>query len=670
MRTHTSLAFSSVLALALVGLVATPAQAASFTAATEAELVSRINEANGNGQADTITLTGAGFTLTGDLPAITETLTIEGPGSGSFTLDMADFVGFSSSGSGTNTTFELSGISIENADTEAVLITQDINVVLSDLVVDSEIRHNVGDFSATDVSVLESPERYGFNIIVQGTNELTMTRVTVTDTFVPGIGIYAYEDSVVLMTDVSVTDSGIEGWDGAEVFAFDNVRLTVTDSDFSDNVSDGLQVRAFNSAVVVLDNLTANGNDSDGIDVDADGTSTATVRNSSAVGNGDNGFESDFHGGSGSFTNVTAEGNEGDGFDIEADQGAQIIVTNAVALDNDERGLMAEPDTVDSMITLIGGRAEGNRGDGLYLNVDEGTVTSDGFVSRGNNDGGVRIDGYSGQATLRNAVVEDNNVMLTGARGGVHINAYDDGDGPLNVLIDRTTISGNGDAGVAGTVFDGSTVSVVNSTISGNSADSGAAVSLQGDLESEVSIAHSTITLNDSSLDSAAAVLVEGVAATVTHSIIAGNTGGPSSVDLAENNGSLVVDYSLVGSADIGALVAVNAGTGNILGQPAGLGPLADNGGPTRTHLPLAGSPAIGAGNPAIAGAPATDQRGDDRVVGVIEIGSVETQGPELAATGASESMGTLAAGFALLIVLGGSLLMVSRRRSVVTITR
>ena len=41
------------------------------------------------------------------------------------------------------------------------------------------------------------------------------------------------------------------------------------------------------------------------------------------------------------------------------------------------------------------------------------------------------------------------------------------------------------------------------------------------------------------------------------------------------------------------------------------LGPLADNGGPTWTHALLAGSPAIGAANPAAA--PATDQRGYGR---------------------------------------------------------
>ena len=66
------------------------------------------------------------------------------------------------------------------------------------------------------------------------------------------------------------------------------------------------------------------------------------------------------------------------------------------------------------------------------------------------------------------------------------------------------------------------------------------------------------------------------------------------------------------------------AGNGNIATADAKLGGLTDNGGPTETHHPLAGSPAINAGNPAIASPPAVDQRGSARVVGIIDIGSVE----------------------------------------------
>jgi len=61
----------------------------------------------------------------------------------------------------------------------------------------------------------------------------------------------------------------------------------------------------------------------------------------------------------------------------------------------------------------------------------------------------------------------------------------------------------------------------------------------------------------------------------------------------------------------------------------AGLGSLADNGGPTETLLPLSGSPAIGAGSVAlIPSGVTTDQRGLPRTInGVVDIGAVEVGG-------------------------------------------
>src|SRR3970282_626777 len=60
---------------------------------------------------------------------------------------------------------------------------------------------------------------------------------------------------------------------------------------------------------------------------------------------------------------------------------------------------------------------------------------------------------------------------------------------------------------------------------------------------------------------------------------------------------------------------------------PAGLGPLANNGGPPQTHALLAGSPAIDAGSPDCP-PPATDQRGVARPQGpACDIGAYERAG-------------------------------------------
>jgi hypothetical protein len=71
--------------------------------------------------------------------------------------------------------------------------------------------------------------------------------------------------------------------------------------------------------------------------------------------------------------------------------------------------------------------------------------------------------------------------------------------------------------------------------------------------------------------------------------------------------------------------IVISEASGNLMG-PAGVGPLAPNGGPTLTHLPLPGSAAIDAGDPGFT-VLVNDQRGlgfprvlNDR----LDIGAVE----------------------------------------------
>src|SRR5690606_3846126 len=87
--------------------------------------------------------------------------------------------------------------------------------------------------------------------------------------------------------------------------------------------------------------------------------------------------------------------------------------------------------------------------------------------------------------------------------------------------------------------------------------------------------------------------------------------------------GGIAADFSLVGDSTD----AFVTGTSNLLDMNPQLAPLADNGGPTLTHLPLPGSPAINAGDPGFAPPPDTDQRGAGfpRVNGVVDMGAVET---------------------------------------------
>ena len=119
----------------------------------------------------------------------------------------------------------------------------------------------------------------------------------------------------------------------------------------------------------------------------------------------------------------------------------------------------------------------------------------------------------------------------------------------------------------------------------------------------------------------------------LSNSIVAENTAGSilASPDITGDFTSL--GNNLIG--DVGDATGLTDGVNNDqVGDDVTpinplLGPLQNNGGTTLTHLPLTGSPAIDAGNNS--GAPATDQRGVNRVldgepdgVATIDVGAVE----------------------------------------------
>jgi hypothetical protein len=93
------------------------------------------------------------------------------------------------------------------------------------------------------------------------------------------------------------------------------------------------------------------------------------------------------------------------------------------------------------------------------------------------------------------------------------------------------------------------------------------------------------------------------------------------------NNGGTVTSHGYnISSDDGGGLLT---GPDDQINTDPLLGPLQDNGGPTFTHLPMPGSPAIDAGDPNFTPPPSHDQRGPCfyRVFGRrVDIGSVETQ--------------------------------------------
>ncbi len=280
--------------------------------------------------------------------------------------------------------------------------------------------------------------------------------------------------------------------------------------------------------------------------------------------------------------------------------------------------------------------------------------------------------------TLRDVTVTGGNTGGDG--GGINMSSNNGGGGDLTV--ERSTFTGNTgcDGGAIHALPDGSAVSIVASTIAGNTANSdGGAVDM--DNEDNLTLTNSTVTKN-SSVDTAALDVDSPGVLSLVYATVVANTEGttvcPDSVSadddpvssseadpdgvhaaqIASVNISAESDPSIFRS--FGSVVALHGGglpncdvvnpdsqgynfsddstcgftaTGDRqdAGDP-GLGALAGNGGPTQTMLPGAGSPLLDAIPPGScqadgAAGVSTDQRGITRPQGSgCDIGAVEVE--------------------------------------------
>lgn len=296
-------------------------------------------------------------------------------------------------------------------------------------------------------------------------------------------------------------------------------------------------------------------------------------------------------------------------------------------------------------ITIDGTRVEGNqaqpqddrfaRGGAIYAgsNVQVVLRRSELVNNEARNDGGA-VFSTGGTVTFDRATVRDNRARRGGALNGFSGSVF---------ALDASTFSGNvahnpGSAPSRGGVLwqdAGGALTVTNSTLSGNGADEGGALWLSGSSITST-VTHTTIVGNSGEgilqfgdfIDAVSGSLIPGSSTvTIAHSIIADNSGGDcASTPLGlEGDGAspLASDGHNLDSDGTCALDATDL-TGDAL-----LGSLADNGGPTLTHLPQEGSPAIEGGlNPTCV--LSEDQRGLPRPgvgTAACDIGAVEVQG-------------------------------------------
>lgn len=215
---------------------------------------------------------------------------------------------------------------------------------------------------------------------------------------------------------------------------------------------------------------------------------------------------------------------------------------------------------------------------------------------------------------LIDSVVRDN-TATNHPGGGVY------GFFTSTINVSGSTITGNLSGDVAGGFRTLGNAEIVNTTISGNTSTAwhgGGIFHTDGQL----TVTNSTVTGNTAPAGTASGIVVATFGApasmTLTNSIMEGNNGA---FGCATEGGAAATITSGGGNVDNDG--SCQLGAGDQPNTDALLGPLTDNGGPTPTHAPAAGSPAIDA---AVAGAcPATDQRGVARPQGGgCDVGSIE----------------------------------------------
>jgi CSLREA domain-containing protein len=283
-------------------------------------------------------------------------------------------------------------------------------------------------------------------------------------------------------------------------------------------------------------------------------------------------------------------------------------------------------------VTVQGGNSQAGGG----IRIDAGTSEFNNLVIRQNEaftgGGGLLVDSGATLRMRRSAIIDN---MATGAFGG---GIWNKGE----LWVYDSTIANN-DSNRAGGVRNEGQMNLRNVTVSGNLAHSPDA-GTGGISQNGFAVLYNVTITNNTGVGNNAASfrgggiqISSGKTTVLKNSIIAGNHGGIGPNDCV---GQLSGDskYNLIG--DTNACTIPSFVSTFLLNVDPLLGPLANNGGPTQTHLPAANSPVLEAGYqfppPAADGCEVRDQRGVPRPQGggVCDMGAVEVTSTNAFVTG------------------------------------
>jgi len=436
---------------------------------------------------------------------------------------------------------------------------------------------------------------------IYNTGTLMLTNVQVENNTITSLS-----SSTALVENTTLSGGGIEN----------TGNLTITDSTISNNtISDGSELGG---------NCSGGGIDNSGMatitDSTISGNSLETIGNS-ALKYDDTADENGggiHNSGNLTLTDVIVDGNN------IADQTGLHPLDTGAGIDNTGNLAVTDSTIANDSVVVQGGGEQGVSGGGGIANTNSGiativdsTISGDSAQTAGlplAYGGGIFNNG--GYMTLSDSTIS-----------GDSANASPFG-GALSTPRDASM-----DAAGGGILADNGNLTVKDSTISDNSVTApvqkfvysnntyylgfayGGGIGNRGD--TDLTIANSIISGNTVS------------ASSTNYPGHVGNASGPDARTFYSYGTFNSLGNNLVGKTDGSSGWIASDLTGTIASPlNADLGPLANNGGPTQTMLPLPGSPAIGAGNNSLIPAGiTTDQRGMPRSInGSVDIGAVEAQ--------------------------------------------
>lgn len=494
--------------------------------------------------------------------------------------------------------------------------------------------------------------RYGAGLLLadNATAQLTGTLTTDTDGVATaattrfegntagndGGGINTLGDSQLQVEGV-LFQRNVSGDDGGAIAAVERSRIAIENSNFENNsaTSDGGGVYKNNIhrttpaglTTATLINSRFMGNESvqlgGGFFLGAT-SGNAVVQNSLFRAN-----QSVTGGGLYSAGDISLQGSEVVGNSAEMGGGLALTGSMATVEDTQVTGNTASFSgggiAVDAAnLTLRNSQVLNNQavvdGGGVRL-IYNGTATIESSeLSDNRSDFGAGLELSVGSAaTVVDSVFFNNEATLYG--GGAQV---DDGS---RLVTTNTTFEGNR-ALEGGGILNRGKVESINSTFSANTANSdGGAIRTTG-AEADLTLHNSTLSNNNAGRLGGGIAAINTRSARLLNTIVAGN----NSATAADVSGAVVDEgNNLIGTVE-GSTGFTNSRLVGTAAAPlnAQLAPLADNGGPTRTHLLKIDSPAINVGS---SSSLALDQRGLARLVGAaVDIGAVELSVTEIPA--------------------------------------